>query len=368
MKKLISLFLSLSSLSAFGFAQQGLVQSPKALLMGDAFTAVNDDSYTLFYNPASMARHKKAFSLYPIQGHISGTNILKDMDRFKDFPDEPIGVADLMMNYPVHASVGTAPGFKIYNFGFNLIANDSYDALLRNKSHPMLDVDFKSDRGFIAGVAFPLGDKRIRDNHGSQTSLGVSAKYIGRKGIRDTIALTGPTMIDALGKDELEQVLQALGRTEGKSWGYDVGLEHVVRSRHTQFVAGLTYLDIGDTQFKSGDKEVRMSDVDGRLNLGVAFGQKFNLFHYVLSADLKSLNQELDFQQRLKAGIEVGIPGLSLLAGMNGGYYSYGAKLNLGLASLMAGFYDLEIGHHYQQTKSRRMIIYLSLFDFSFDI
>ncbi|MFA7613273.1 MAG: hypothetical protein WCY48_03485, partial [Candidatus Caldatribacteriota bacterium] len=77
MKKLIIL-LFITSFNAWGFYEQPLMRSPKALLMGDAFTAVNDDSYTLFYNPASMARHKKAFSFYPIQGYISGTNILKD--------------------------------------------------------------------------------------------------------------------------------------------------------------------------------------------------------------------------------------------------------------------------------------------------
>lgn len=356
------------SSQAFGFANQSLMRSPKALLMGDAFTAVNDDSFTLFYNPASMARHKKAFSLYPLQGHFSGTNVLDDMDKFKDFPDEPVGVADLIMNYPIHASVGTAPGFKIFNFGFNLIANESYDALLRNKAHPMLDVDFKSDRGFIAGVGLPIGDSRINANGGSQTSIGVGAKYIGRKGIRDTVALTGPTMIDALGKDDVQEVLKAIGKSEGKSWGFDVGLEHVIRSRNSQFVLGLAYLDVGNTQFNDKSSEIKLSDINSQLNLGLAFGQKFDLFHYVISADIRYLDREMEFGQRFKGGVEVGLSAISLLAGMNGGYYSYGAKLNLGLASLMAGFYDLEIGHHYQQTKSRRMIIYLSLFDFSFDI
>lgn len=367
MKRLLIL-LTVVSMNVYGVAEQPLLRSPKALLMGDAFTAVNDDSYTLFYNPASMARHRKAFSIYPLQGYLSGTNILKDMDRFKDFPDEPVGVADLMMNYPVHASMGTAPGFKIFNFGFNLIANESYDVLLRNKAHPMLDVDFKSDRGFIAGVGVPLGSSRLSAGGGSQTSIGVGAKYIGRKGIRDTVALTGPTMIDALDKDELENVLKGIGRTEGKSWGFDVGLEHVKRSRNSQFVIGLAYLDVGDTDFRTDNQEIKLSDINGQLNLGMAFGQRFNLFHYVLSADLKYLDRDLEFGQRLKAGVEIGVPGISLLAGVNGGYYSYGAKLDLGITSVMAGFYDLEIGHHYKQTKSRRMIVYLSLFDFSFDV
>jgi len=41
--------------------------------------------------------------------------------------------------------------------------------------------------------------------------------------------------------------------------------------------------------------------------------------------------------------------------------------LDLAFAKVTAGFYDLELGSTYKQTKSRRFIIYLSLFDFSFD-
>jgi hypothetical protein len=85
------------------------MRSPKGLLMGDAFTAVNDDEYTLFYNPASLGRHRRDFTLYPFSGHVSGTNILCDMKRFEDFPDEPVGVADVLMDYPAHASAGVAP-------------------------------------------------------------------------------------------------------------------------------------------------------------------------------------------------------------------------------------------------------------------
>lgn len=364
--KTVLILLSFLSLSAYAFSEQVLVRSPKALLMGDAFTAVNDDSFTLFYNPASMGRHKKAFSFHPLQVQLSGTNVLKDMDRFKNFPNEPVGVSEVMMNYPAHASVGTAPGFKIYNFGFNLISSESYDVLLRNRSHPMLDVDFKSDRGFIVGAAIPLGDHRIK-NFGSQTSLGVGAKYISREGVRDTLALTGPTVIDSLDRGEFNEILKAMGNTKSNTWGFDVGLEHVVRSRNYQFILGLTYLDVGDTTFDATE-EVSVSDISGQLNWGMAFGQKFNFFHYIISADLKYLQREMDFGQRFKAGAEIGFAGISLLAGVNGGYYSYGAKLDLGPINLIGGFYDLEIGRHYQQTKSSRMILYLSLFDFSFDI
>ena len=33
-----------------------MARSPKGMLMGDAFTAIADDEYTLFYNPAALGR------------------------------------------------------------------------------------------------------------------------------------------------------------------------------------------------------------------------------------------------------------------------------------------------------------------------
>ncbi len=75
----------------------------------------------------------------------------------------------------------------------------------------------------------------------------------------------------------------------------------------------------------------------------------------------------MDFGKRFKFGAQVGIPGIKLLAGMNSGYYSYGAMLDLAFMKLTAGFYDLEVGIEYKQIQSKRFVIYLSLFDFSFD-
>src|SRR5665647_1285378 len=129
-----------------------LMRSPEGLLMGDAFTAVNDDAFTLFYNPASLARHKSDFSIYPINPMVSGSNIIGDMKKFNNFPKDPVGAADVLMNYPVHASAGVAPGFKFFNVGVTFLANDSIDALLRDRTHPMLDLDMRSDRGVLMGV------------------------------------------------------------------------------------------------------------------------------------------------------------------------------------------------------------------------
>lgn len=362
------LFLSSSS---WAFDYPYTMRSPKALLMGDAYTAVNDDEYLIFYNPASLARHKNDLTLHPFSGQMSGTNILNDLNKFSNMPGDPAGVADVIMDYPIHAGAGFAPGFQLFNFGISFFANESFDALLRNKAHPMLDLDIRSDRGLSMGFGIPLGTSRMgkKATSGSQTSLGVSAKYIERTGVKDTMALVGPTVVDSLGQDQLNDILDSLGRVKGIGWGFDAGIEHITRQGNSQYVIGLSALDITGTEFKvaSNLNDSKVANIKDQVNLGLAYGQNFSLFNYILSADVRSLNEQIDFGRRLRLGARVGIPGLTFMGGMNSGYYSYGVETNLGFMKLSAGFYDIELGSKYQQTKSKRFIIYLSLFDFSFD-
>lgn len=363
------LFIVVREASAFDYPY--IMRSPRGLLMGDAFTAVNDDDFTLFYNPASLGRHKRDFTLYPFNPQISGTNVLNDMDRFEDFPDEPVGASKVLMDYPAHASAGIAPGFKLFNVGVSFVANESYDILLRNRAHPMMDIDLHSDRGVMMGIGIPLGPRRLnrKSLSGSQTSLGVSAKYMERTGVRDTMALTGPTVLDSISKDDIEKIIKSLGKVKGIGYGFDAGIEHVVRNGNSQLIAGLAVMDIGGTDFKEAenDENIEVSDIRSQVNLGLAAGQDFKVFNYILSADVRALNEEMDFQKRLRFGAQIGLPGLKLMGGMNSGYYSYGAMLDLALVKLTAGFYDIELGSKSKQIKSRRFVLYLSLFDFSFD-
>lgn len=356
---------------ANAFDNPYFMRSPKGLLMGDAFTAVNDDDFTLFYNPASLGRHKRDLTLYPFNPQINGTNVLSDMDRFEDFPDEPVGASKVLLDYPVHASAGIAPGFKLFNFGVSFMANESYDVLMRNRAHPMLDLDLRSDRGILMGVGIPIGPSRIsrKSQSGSQTSLGISGKYIERTGVRDTLALAGPVVLESLDQDELEKILKSLGKVKGIGYGFDAGLEHVVKSGNSQVILGLAALDITGTDFTEAKNANKLEVADNRdqVNLGLAAGQDFKLFHYILSADVRGLNEQIDFGKRLRFGAQVGIPGITLMGGVNSGYYSYGATVDLNFMKITTGFYDVELGSKYKQIKSKRFVIYMSLFDFSFD-
>lgn len=348
------------------------LRSPKGLLMGDAWTAVNTDEYTLFYNPASMGRHQRDFTFYPFNPQITGTNPLGDMDRFEDFPDDPNGAADVLMNYPVHIGANIAPGFKLFNFGINFIASEQADMLLRNKIHPTLDVDYRSDRGFVMGVGVPLGPRRLgsKSISGQQTTIGVGAKYIKRRGIHDAYALTGTDLLDIIeNSGETSDIIESLGIVEGDGWGFDAGFEHVVRQGPNQWVFGLAALDITDTEFDVPENEEMRTVAPNKaqVNLGMAWLYRTSLMRGSFALDVRGLTEEMEMMERLRLGVELGIPGISLLGGINSGYFSYGAAIDVGILKLTAGFYGAEVGGAYRRTRSKRFVIYLSLFDFSFD-
>lgn len=339
--------------------------------MGDAFTAVNDDSFSQFYNPATLGRNKTDFKLYPFNPQINATNVFDDLKRFKNFPNEPVGASKVLMDYPINASAGIAPGFQIFNVGVTFLASESNDMLLRNQAHPMLDIDIHADKGLLLGIGIPVGSGRIskKTTQGSQTSIGLGAKYIERTGIRDTISFTGPTTLECLNQKKVESNADCLGKTKGIGWGFDAGIEHVIKNGNSQLVFGLAALDITDTQFEEiqNKDNLQVADIRNQINFGMAAGQNTKLFHYILSADIRALNEEMDFTKRLRLGAELGIPGISVMGGINSGYYSYGAMLDIGILKASAGLYDVEIGSKSRQIKSRRFVLYLSLFDFSFD-
>ncbi|MBY0517663.1 MAG: hypothetical protein K2P81_12175 [Bacteriovoracaceae bacterium] len=367
-----ALLLWLMTFSALAFEAPVGVRSPRGLLMGDAWTAVNNDEYTLFYNPASLGRHSHDLTMYPFNPQINGPNVLSDLKKFQDMPSTPTGVADVIMDYPVHLGTSLVPGVKLFNFGFSYIASESADLLLRNKIHPTLDVDYRSDRGFATGFAIPLGPGRIsgKSISGTQTNLGVGAKYIKRRGLYDSYALTGTDLLDYINSNsDTNDIINQLGLVQGDAWGFDAGVEHVVREGPNQWVFGLAALDIGGTKFNvasNPNKKVVANNKD-QVNLGAAWLYRTALFRGTFSLDIRGLTQEMEMLERLRTGFEIGIPGISFLGGINSGYYSYGLGLDLGVMKLTAGFYGLEVGGAYNRTQSKRFVIYLSLFDFSFD-
>jgi len=368
-------------LALFGFTTLAseivyLGRSVRGSLMGDAWTALaNNDEMTLFYNPASLGGNDTV-AFYPLNVRIGVTNALDDMDRFKNFPkSDPDAIVGRLLGFPVYTELSSYPGLKMMRFGFNLFASNKLSLNLRNKVHPSFEIDYRYDRGFAAGFAFNViggtTSKGKKIGSGKRLSVGYNLKYIRREGIKDEFDVFGTGLLGKIntGFKDIQDVKNAFGFAEGKAFGHDIGLEFATGNGTTEFISGLSILNVGDIQFKKlSDGEASVPKQEMYINTGFAFKQDFGIFDYALTMDIKPINLPIPFARMVHAGGVLNLPFLSVYGGMSEGYTSYGAELRLFPITLVAGFYDVELASEYKEEAGKRAVIYLSFFDAEFDI
>ena len=365
--------LSLSARAEFNY----LNRSAEGLLMGDAYTAVADDENTLFYNPAALGRNE-GVSIVPLKVNFALPNVLDTelsidspsvglSDRFQNFPSEPEGIAEKVLGEPLYLQLGAAPTVKVLNFGFNLFALSKTSMDLENATHPVLNIDYRLDRGFITGYAFNLGNSKGKS--GQRSTIGVGFKTMNRQGLSGTYDLFGTELLDIIqNSDDYAEIRKNLGYSKGSGYGFDLGFEHNIFMGPTRMTFGVSWLDIGDTKFDRDEGTEAIPDQEQSLNFGFSFNQDFGLFDYTLAVDYSNaLDVQTSNISKLKLGGRARIPLIDLYMGYNGGYASWGLGLNVMFFDLKIGFYGIEMGQEYRQKESKRTVITLSLLEINLD-
>ncbi|MEI8346232.1 MAG: hypothetical protein WCG27_02110 [Pseudomonadota bacterium] len=379
MKKILALFfLILCATSAWPKEFSYLSRSPRGLLLGDAYTTLADDEYTLFYNPAILGRHG-GMSFAPVDPDFGITNVLdkKEQDRFKDFPKKAAEISDRVMGFPLYAHAGYTPGFKFGPVGFTYFLNNTHRHILRNATYPILDLNYRYDKGFILGFAYAWGKKPTRvekkknGGAGNTTSIGVSVKHIKRASLQASYDLFGTSLLNTISNTNnktFQDYVNALGYATGDAWGGDIGFEHVRQWGASEFITGISVMDVAGTDFRRTSGKAKVPKQDMSVNAGVAFKQNYTLFDYSISADVHPINWPVSFLSKTHLGVQMGLPLLRVIGGLNGGYASYGLCVKLWPIQIEAGFYGVELGSNYREEEGKRFVLYVSLFDFSFDV
>ena len=366
------------------FAQEVnyLGRSPRALLMGDAYTAIADDEFTLFYNPAGLGKNT-GVSFTFLDPTLGITDVLSELNRFSNFPSGATAapaIASRLMDLPIYLQAGIFPNLKMGPFGFTLFANNKSSFVLRNSTNPELDINYNYDRGFIVGFAYNVGSgafstKESRGGKsstsaGDRFSIGGAFKHMNRQGINNHFDFFGTTLLSKItaGVSDIAALKSALGYSIGSAWGYDLGAEYAISSGDTTFTSAFSVLDIGDSHFTKSEGTVDVPSQEMMVNSGVAFKQDFGLFDYTLSADMHPMTGMTDFARKFHFGAEVSLPLLTIDGGWSEGYLSYGVSIKLWPIKLTTGFYGVEVGSRFREQQAKRFILYLSLFDFSIDL
>lgn len=341
----------LSAESAFGREQDNLFESARANGRGRTYVAANDSDDATRFNPATLAEPKVTFQLRPAQLDLFvGENSLKtvsDLMKISDTNDS----LDFLRKFDDKFGkrqygrgqlglLGTRFGaFELSFFGIS-----SNWLELRRPTTPYMD--WQADLFGGANISYAI-------HAGKSFTFGMTVRplyhwnFQGDLAFTDILEFLPPS--DAKFEDYAKQ-------KSGLGYGVDFGS---IWAPSAGFRMGMTIQNVGDTAFKASDDNGAPPPLKQKVNLGMMSRRKVGAWDMDLSLDGQDLvNREgINVLRLLHAGMEVGKSYLSrdhdvgFLAGVNEGYVTGGAFIDLFLMRFEVVNYAVEVG----QTPGQRM-------------
>jgi hypothetical protein len=339
---------------AFAKVYPNFYRGLRPLGMGNAFTAISDDENALFYNPAGLAEISKVSVglINPIVETSKSTidlyNDSEDIDT-----DDSGQVADLLREYVgehQHARVSLFPhvGFNVAQCGVMIgyLGQAALDAEIRNPAWPEVDTNYIVDHGPLAGVGGRIASSNVR--------IGATVKYIYRESLEEIYTATD--IADDDFEDRFEDDLE-----KGSDLALDLGVLYTlpfdwpIETHIGLSVQNLPEMDFGDAQ-----------DQQTQANIGLALEKSFSKYKLLGALDYRDLTNEIgeddDIPKRLHMGLEFQLPKiLSIRAGLNQGYLTYGLTLDFWIVKLDFASYAEEVGAHAGQREDRRYAAQLTI-------
>ena len=322
-------------------------QGVRPMGMGGAFTAVADDENSLFYNPAGLSAIStlNVGILNPMVD-ISENSIELVGDANDTDMDDTGEVADLLKQYAgenQHFRMSLFPhvGFNVADIGVMIggLAQANLDSEIRNPVWPEAHVDFAIDYGLVGGVGAKIPFQDLR--------LGAALKIITRESLQEVYTATD--IADDNFEDNFEDDLSTdTGIALDIGTIYTLPFIESIQTDIALAIQNLPTMEFGDDM-----------DVKTQANAGIALKKSFLKFSLTGAIDYLDLTNNIgeddDWTKRLHMGIEFKLPlVLSLRAGLNQGYGTLGATVDVWFIRFDFATYAEEVGAHSGQRSDRR--------------
>ena len=326
----------------------------RPLGMGGAFTAVADDENAIFYNPAGIPK-TQTFQLGLLNPLIEVSKNTIDLasDVQDTEMDDTAAVSDLLKKYTgehQHARASLFPnvGFKIASVGVQLgaLAQGTFDADIHNPVWPEAHFDYVRDTGLFAGAGMKLPFAGL--------SAGIAIKSLTRESLSEVY-----TAIDIASEDFEDKFEDDL--KSGSGFSVDIGLLYDIPflSKINPQVAltaqNFPEMDMGDAK-----------DIESQINTGFAIETSFAFVTFIGALDYmdigKAIGEDEDMAKRLHLGGEIKLANFfSVRGGLNQGYFTAGATLDLFIFRFDAATYAEEVGAYAGQREDRRYLGQLTI-------
>ena len=321
-----------------------LHSNARALGMGEAFTAVSRDATSLFFNPAglSLVGHAR-LDLATVRAGASGFSAIGDIQKLTKGGDNSAYVDAVNSLYGRGAWTGLGLESTLVGPHFALGSFDHADARVRveNPVYPSIYTGVYNDFGYAAGLGVPLTDR---------FHFGGAFKVIKRTGAR--LPIGAATLAD-LNADEVQSRVTQWGR----GFAVDLGADFLIPTPAFVLTAAGTWRNVGQTRFTSNDPRTDVPFDDNDITLGMAGRGPAPFGGVTVAVDYRLVNDST-YQplRKFNFGLELDFPLLDIRGGYREGYYTYGAGVDLGLISVNAASYGVELGAYPGQIEDRRYV------------
>jgi len=348
MRNFVSIFLILISTMANAGEIIETHHNVRANGMGGVYMSIVNDSNAIFVNPAALGRTSGMnLQVMNVEAGINGKDIY---DEFRGIDTSDPNSFNQFFGKDVWIRAGGKAAFSLPYLGVGVYSDTQTHLVLHNPAFPQFDTTFLSDYGLIVSGAFPVGPM----SYG-----GVSLKRISRWGGQQDIDL------GVIASGNLSDVADQF-KNKGNGYGVDLAAMTTLPMPFSPTFS-LVWQDVGSTAFTKSDGLDAPPRIHDNLSLGMSTSLDLPGLDWVAGFEYRHITEsEYPLGQKLHFGTEFSLPFIDIRGGINQGYATYGAGINLFFIKLDAAMYTEETGAYPGQTPQNRVEIGLSL-DLAFD-
>jgi hypothetical protein len=316
--------------------------------MGGAFTAVADDDGAIFYNPANLAGDR-GYGLNLASTHVEISNdiITSYADFGKIFKNLSVASMNQLLGKKFHTRASAYASLTAPYVGIAVFYDAQVALRLQNQALPQGQLEAMRTYGTQFGVGIPVFKPRKKS---WDLRLGFAGKVLWRSGGVQQLGLTNILTLNAAS-------LMKRVSTFGTGLGVDLGSQFSYPiSNVTTLLAAVVDRDIGDTSFTMGADPVR-----NNLSTGLGLKYKAGDARGLLSFEYDHWSDNWDWKRKLHLGAEMGFLLFRIEAGMNQGYFTYGAGLKFLIFHLMYTHYVEELANISGIDPEQRTLAYIGI-------